>query len=1127
MAFVHLHVHTEFSFLDGASTLEGLVQRVVDIGQTAVAITDHGEVSGHLKFQQAANDVGIQPIYGMEGYFVDDVAERIPYNYKHITLLAISQVGLTNLWKLSSRAYTEGMHYKPRIDFEMLRDHSEGIIATGGCLGGCIANYLIEGEDQYDPGMADERIGRFMDILDDRFYLELHTFPDDKQRQVNKALVEKAGMFGVPLLAVSDSHYLRPEDWEMHELLTAAGMKKKHNDPTRFQYGYGALHLMDENEVFEKLSGHLPESVVREAMNNTVKIAKMAEGVHIEGNRTFPVFLESGADDEEMLKRDAWKMFDERLSKLGIESELKEEYRQRLDRELDLVINKGYAGYFLITADIVRWSKNKGFLMGPGRGSAGGSLLSYVLGITEIDPVANGLLFERFLDPELKSLPDIDIDVPQLERHKVLERLHEQYGDSCVAGIGTLMTLKPKVLLNDFCRTLSISFDDNKLMGKIIDTTPDLVKDDMTWPEVYEYNEKSFAPWVKKYPKLFELMNAFAAHYRQAGAHAAAVVVNREPLFGKLPMRVKEDEIRTQVPMEDVEALGYMKMDFLGLRTLSTLMRALEMAQKNWTPESGKPEPVHFYEWQYNGYYNDDEVYKSLWLGKNLGVFQIETPGVTEVAKRYDPRNLEDMCAIVSLFRPGLTRSEDPETKLTLLELFLQKREGRRGVTFHHHTLESILGNTFGAFLYQEQIMQTVRDLGDFTPEEQTKVRKILGKKKAEEMKKLKGDFIGRSTAKGISQEAADAIWNDMEKFGEYGFNKSHGFAYGMIAYWCAWMKYHYTEEFMCALFQTVDDTDKITLYNRECRRLDISVLGPDINESESDFILVNGRIRYGLQGVRNVGEASSKAVQENRPYASATDAVTRLDKTKANKKTLESMILVGALDSIVTEEDCEGLPSSWSPSKVALYRLFRSKLTIGVKKDAGLDERGIFQKYLPEFQDYADKLQIDDLDANEPLYLGDHVTTIPFGKYIDAAIEHFDYRGYEKMGVSEHAVIAGTVGEIRETKVKKEGPNKGREMAWIWLEFPVLEDGKVIDVESRRLVCFPKEYTYVQASVEEGAPVIMKVEKLADSNGYEGGLCIQSVYRIDRGEYPGSYMASKAMVSVSDDPTQAPGYWD
>lgn len=1130
MSFTHLHVHTEHSFLDGVSTLDGLCDRVVELKQSAVAITDHGEVSGHLLFQKAAKKRNITPIFGMEGYFVDDAANKqVAYDYDHITLLAVNQVGLSNLWMISTKAYSEGMYHKPRLDWKMLTEHGEGIVATGGCIGGVISKYLIEGEDRYNPGYAEERLGRFMDVLDGRFYLEAHTLPDPKQHQVNKALTQMSGTFGVPMIAVSDSHYLYPQDWEMHELLIAAQMNKKYNDPTRYTYGYkqgeggwgkdgyGALHVLSEKEVRQRLN-HLPPEVVDQAIANTSTIAEMAEGVQVKGNRSYPIFLTKIEEDQELLKRDAWRLFDEKASKLRLNEEQTEQYKERLRRELDLVITKGYAGYFLITAEVVQWAKKNGILAGPGRGSAAGSLLSYVLGITEIDPVAHSLLFERFMDPNLKSLPDIDIDVPQNKRAEVLKHLRGKYE---VSGIGTLMTLRPKILLNDFCRLLNIGYVENQAIGRIIDST--IGRDtEMTWPQVADYAKVELAPYRKKYGKLFELMDAFAAHYRQAGVHAAGVVVSRKPLMGHIPMRIKNKEdtdLRTQMPMQDVEELGFMKMDFLGLRTLSTLENALEMARENW--DGTKPKPIHFHEWQYSDYYDEEAPYKALWDGRNLGIFQIETEAGSDITKRYMPLNLEDMCAVVALNRPGLTRNIDPATGLSMLELFLQKREGKREVTFHHPILKPILGHTFGAFLYQEQIMQVVRDVGNFSPEDQSKVRKALGKKLG--LEEYKDRFIASATEKEIDQEVAETIWHDMEKFGEYGFNKSHGFAYGMIAHWTAWMKYHYPEEFMTALFQTNDAEKKA--YNRECGRLKIPLLGPDVNESKANFALVNGRIRYGFLGTKFVGDKGGEAVMKHRPYSSATNVMDKLDHTRANKRAIESLILIGALDAVVTEQDCEGLPSGWSATKVALYRLFRKKLVIGPRKDAGLDEAGIFRKYLPEFQAYADSLDVDNLSEHEVTYLDEHVTTEPFAKHLASIKEHYQFRGYDSMSVGEHGVLGGKIADFKETKVKKEGPSKDRPMGFVHLEYPVIEDDAVVNTETRKLVCFPKEWTYLAEKVEVGVPVIVKIEKLADSGGYEGGLALQSIYRIDKNEYPGMHSLSR--VPVEDDPTQAEGYFD
>lgn len=1021
MSFTHLHVHTEHSFLDGVPTLANLCERVLEIGQDSIAITDHGE----------------------------------------------------------------------------------GIIATGGCLGGCVATYLIESEidkktgeitpgKNYNPSFAEERISRLVDILDDRFYMELHTFPDPVQKQVNKLTVATANNLGVPMIAVSDSHYLRPDDWEDHELLIAAQMKMKWNDPKRYTYGEGALYVMSEDDIREKLTSHLPAGVVQQAIANTTLIKEMAEGTTIEVKHTTPVFLDTEKEDVNRLLRDAWDRFDKKAQRLGLDEDEYVEYRRQLQFELELVTKKGYAGYFLIVADVTRWAKDHAILIGPARGSAGGSLLSYVLGITEINPLQFGLLFERFLDETQTALPDIDVDVPQLERGLVLKYLADKYS---VAAIGTLNTLAPKVLLNDFCRLLNIPGEDQAAISRLISQTPDLAALDFTWLEVRDMNAEGFAPWEKKYPRLFELMVAFAAHYRHASVHAAGTVVNKEPLMGRMPLRKKSDIITTQFPQEDVEEMGYMKMDFLGLRTLSTLMRAMELAGKG---------PLEFYEWQYDWakYYEDMAVYQSLWEGRNVGVFQLDTEGFSRIIQRYKPESIEDMCATVSLFRPGVTRAMDPDTKLNLLEVFLQKREGRIPVTFRDDALRPILGNTYGSFLYQEQVMQACRDLADFTGPEQTKLRKILGKTMPAEMAKFKGLFIERATHKGIESETAELIWNDIESFGVYGFNKSHGLAYGEITYWTAWVKHHYPREFLTALFQT--DEDNIKTYNRECRRLDVTLLGPDVNESEADFSLINDRIRYGIHGVKFVSN-SSDAIKQMRPYTSVTDFMTKMVGTKVTKRSVEPLILVGALDSLVVAADRdEFLPTDWSDTKVALWRMYRAKMKLGKREAAALDEEGIYDKYAEDFEDYANSIHIDDRARAEVEYLGENVTTLPFGQWLplittaarvwqrDRGIPPFI--GVARMMVNDEATLGGIIKDVHLFKVRKEGPNQGREMCNITVEHPVLEDGVVTDIDTQRIVVFPKEFSGVKSRLEIDAPVFLRVTRLKG----DGGLCLNSVYRLD-----------------------------
>lgn len=1087
MSFTHLHLHTEHSFLDGVPTLADLADRVIELGQNSVAITDHGEVSGHLKFQSVAQERGIKPIFGLEGYFVDDRYEKEgrAYEYDHITLLAYSNEGLHNLWTLSSLAYIEGMYYKPRIDWELLQKYGKGIVGTGGCLNGCVAKYLKP--DSYDPEKALERMSRFTEVFDGNFYLELHTFPNDLQREVNQVLVREANTYGIPYIAVSDAHYLYPEDWQKHEILIASQMKKAFDDPTRFTYGEGALAVIGEDEVRNRLLTHLDPDVVELAISNTTKISDMCD-VTIEGNRTFPVFLSKPEQDVEHLRVTANEKFKEFIKKAKMTPAQVFEYQDRFNEEMNLIVEKGYAGYFLVVADLINWAKQQGILMGPGRGSAGGSLVSFILGITEIDPVPTKLIFARFLDPGRKSLPDIDIDVPQSERHRVRKYLEEKYH---VATIGTLNTLAPRMLLRDLARVLKLNFEDTNKMIKIIENTKDLTVLDLSWQKVLEANPGEFGPWMSKYPQLFELMEQFASHYRHAGAHAAGLVVSREDLMGKLPLRQKDDDIRTQMPMEDVEELGYVKIDLLGLRTLSTLQRAYEMITK-----SNRSSLDHFYDWKFKweAYYEDPDVFRSLWDGNNVGVFQIETSGLSELCRKYMPTTMEDMCALVSLFRPGITRAIDPETGLNLMELFLAKRHGKVKVTYKHPDLEPILENTYGMFLYQEQVMQAFGALAGYTPGEQDRIRKIMGKTKPEEMREQRAQFIERCIKNDMTIALAESIWNDMEQFGVYSFNRSHAYAYGMIAYWTAWMKHHYPAEFMLALFITNDEDTKP--YVRECRRLGIDLRAPDVNAT-ADFSIRGGGIQYGLTTVKFVSSAA-KIIEENAPYDSVTDILTRLADTKVNKRALESLIRVGALDDIVTNEERSLVPRDWSPTKIALWLLFcnKNKLTKKLEKEfvASSDPTmAYFSHFETEFESYAEELRIDDRAYNEVELLADNVTTEPFSQWLEIIKKTARFPGTDALYDGESALLGGVIKRVNNL-VTKRGKTPGQKMAQIWIEFPILEGDRVIDVQTEQIVAFPEIYAKMHATIQEELPVFAKVTKMKNN----GGLMLQKLYRME-----------------------------
>ena len=638
---VALHVHSEHSCLDGLATIQDIVDRVVDLGQSAVAITDHGECSGHLQLQHAADKAGIKPIYGMEGYFTENRHHKEGKkgeNYDHMTVLAMNAKGLENLWALSSLSYIEGSYYgNPRFDWELREKYNEGLIVTGGCMGGCVGKHL-QSTGRYEKAV--ERISRYQAIFGERFHLELHTYLDPESTEWNLRVAEAAIDFSVPLITVADSHYAKPDQWFAHELMTAIQMGKTITDPTRFSYGSNQLCLFSEEETRSRLS-YLPESIVDQAIKRTSEIAGMCDA-RVPGSRKMPVFYNTAKMDERKLRETAEEGFARKI--VGqVADDMLQTYRDRLEYEMDVIITRGFPGYFLTVQDIINWSKNEGFLVGPSRGSVGGSLLAYIMDITEVDPIPSGLIFERFLNPERVSMPDIDIDMPKLERGMVREYLERKYGRYNIASIGTSNTLGPKQAIRDTCRGLGINKEDTQLMIDIIDDDWNLKNRGAEWSDVMKQYAKEYSPWVEKYPQLFENLPEFVNHIRHTSAHAAGIVISKETLIGAMPLRYSpsNDDIRTQFDMNGVDELGFVKIDLLGLRTLSTLMAALDLIKEN----NGGTLPFrHFYEWNYewDKYYNDSAVWDSICTGHNIGLFQIETGSLRSLVKRFQPRSIED-----------------------------------------------------------------------------------------------------------------------------------------------------------------------------------------------------------------------------------------------------------------------------------------------------------------------------------------------------------------------------------------------------------------------------------------------------------------------------------------------------
>jgi DNA polymerase-3 subunit alpha len=1093
---VHLHVHSEHSFLDGLSTIESIVERAVDLGQSSIAVTDHGECSGHFDFQRKTDKHGIKPIFGMEGYFTDDRHEKVGKKgefYDHMTVIAINQTGLNNLWSLSSEAWLDGSYYgDPRFDWELLKKYSEGLAITGGCMGGCVGKFLNEEGNQYSFQKAYDRISKFQAIFKENFFLELHSYKSPDSEKWNQNIASVAQELSVPVLAVSDSHYTKPEDWYAHEVMTAIQMGKTIEDADRFSYGPNQLCIISENEMQERLS-YLPTGLVSEAIKNTSLLADKCD-VQIKENRNMPVFFSSKEQDARKLKDVVEEGFNNKVLE-RIPEDMVQTYRDRIDYEMDIIVSKGFPGYFHMVADVINWSKKEGMLVGPSRGSVGGSLLAYCMDITEIDPIPAGLLFERFLDPGRDTMPDIDIDFPKIERQLVRDHLEDQYGKLNITSIATLNTLGVKQTIRDLCRGLAISRQDTDKICKIVDDNWNVQlmgPAHIAWEKLIVSCRTEFAHWQAKHPQLFELIPKLLDHIRHSSAHAAGIVISKEELVGKLPLRFKTGDVRTQFDKDDVEALGFVKVDVLGLRTLSTLMAAYNLIQRNY----GDVLP-HFYDWnkEWKKFYNDVSVWDMLCNAHTVGCFQIETNNLTSLIKRFQPKSVEDLAALSSICRPGISRSIDPETGLTFLELYLQKKNGQRPVVYKHPKLKSVLESTYGIFVYQEQIMQACVELAGYSLGETDRVRRAMGKQKLEEMEKEREGFINGCHNNGIDSKLANTIFDEMQAFGVYGFNKSHAYGYAILGYWTAYVKKHYPKEFMTALFQT--NPSQSSVYIRESRRMGLQVLGPDINESSSGYTLTkNGSIRYGLNSVKYVG-GSADFIQKLGPFSSMEEFVAKIPKRNANKRAIIALVKCGVFDSIVTPTEGR------THAEQALHEYWQARGDWKNMYNNCLSKCDSCGGSRTEFSCLCEQEQINNRALAEREYLGTLVSVDPLGEYIDIIASEENFPGTNKLYIGEKAMIGGLIAKVNEI-VTKRGKAAGSKMCQMWIELPnqIIEEDEEFDfVEENddvnnenliQLVCFPEAYARYKDSIKVGAPVLAKVEKLQD------GLQLSNLFRLD-----------------------------
>lgn len=882
--FVHLHVHTEYSLLDGFSRIKNLVSRAKELNMSAVAITDHGCMFGAIDFFKVAKKEGIKPIIGCEVYTaprgMKDKDPNFDKSQGHLILLAKDTTGYQNLIKLVSAAYVQGFYYKPRVDIDEIKKHSEGIIALSACLAGDVSQALMN--RNYDK--AKNIALKYKEIFgEENYYLEIQDHNLPEQKEVNRELIRLSKEIGVGLVATNDVHYVRKEDSKIHDILMCIQMGKTVNDPARMRFGSDEFYLKSREEMEEIF----PE--VQEALDNTSKIAQMCN-VEFDFNTIhLPQYdVPDGYTPQEYLRMLCFKGLKERYKKPS------QEILDRLEYELGVIEKMGYVEYFLITWDFINFARENSIMVGPGRGSAAGSIVSYTLYITDIDPIKYSLLFERFLNPERVSMPDIDIDFCYERREEVIDYVKMKYGEDHVAQIITFGTMGAKAAIRDVGRVLDVSYNkvDNiakeipfalgMTIDKALDTNPNLKK-------LYEEDSET--------KEIIDVSRKIEGMLRHASTHAAGVVISKKPIDEYVPLYKHQDAITTQFTMTTLEELGLLKMDFLGLRTLTVIRDALDLIEKNHNLK------INFSKMEYD----DPKVYELLSSGNTLGVFQLESAGMRSFMKQLKPDNFEDIVAGISLYRPGPMDS---------IPVYINNKNNPENVEYLHKKLKPIMEVTYGCLVYQEQVMQVVRDLGGYSYGRSDLVRRAMGKKKMDVMEKEREYFIHGKTDEngeleiagcvrnGVPEDIGNKIFDDMIDFAKYAFNKSHAAAYGVLAYETAYLKAHYPVEFMAALITSVmGNTDKVVEYIRECNSLKIDVLKPDINKSFTKFSVEDKSIRFGLAAVKNVGvNVLNNIIKERESsgeFKDFNEFCKRLDSKDLNKRIIESLIKCGAFDEM------------------------------------------------------------------------------------------------------------------------------------------------------------------------------------------------------------------------------------
>ncbi|MGB9920618.1 MAG: DNA polymerase III subunit alpha [Moorellales bacterium] len=991
--FVHLHLHSEYSLLDGACRLEKAVAEAARQNMPALAITDHGVMYGVADFYRLAKQQGIKPILGAEVY----VARRSRFDRQgqeeqspfHLVLLARDYRGYQNLLRLVSRAYLEGFYYKPRVDRELLAEHREGLIALSACLAGEIPALFLKGREEEAVAAA----SWYREVFGpENFFLELQDHELAEQKRANRFLVDLARRLDLPLVATNDVHYLKREDATLHDVLLCIQTGKTLEDSKRLEFPTQEFYFKTGEEM-ARIFAEVPE-----ALANTLAIAERCQVELPFGRLHLPHYpVPEGHTAESYLRH----LCLEGLKERGLLH--REEYRRRLEYELEVIFKMGFAGYFLVVWDLVNFAHREGILTGPGRGSAAGSLVAYALGITQIDPLRYDLLFERFLNPERVSMPDIDIDFCFERRGEVLDYLTRRYGGDRVAQIITFGTMAARAAIRDVGRVLNLPLSEVDRLAKLVPAELGISLDRALEesPELRQAYEGD-----DRVRQLLDFARALEGTPRHASTHAAGVVIAPEPLVNFLPLQKSPDgPVTTQFAMHVIEELGLLKMDVLGLRTLTVIGDTLKLIA-----QSGQQPPDLD-----NLSLEDPKTYALLSSGESVGVFQLESSGMRTLLRSLRPERFEDLVALVALYRPGPLGSG-------MVEDFIRRKHGQVEVKYLHPSLEPILRDTYGVILYQEQVMRIASELAGFTLGEADLLRRAMGKKKPEVLAAQRSRFLEGAVARGVAEETAAQIFDLMEYFAGYGFNRSHSAAYALVAYQTAYLKANYPVQFMAALLTSVrNHPDKVPVYIEECRRLGIEILPPDVNASLADFSIAGNAIRFGLAAVKNVGEGAIESILRARadgPFGSLADFCRRVDLRQVNKRVIESLIRCGAMDSLGAGRArlLAGLDACLEAGQRRQEDRLRGQLSL-FDLASGREELAS-EVELPEVPEYSPQ----ELLAMEKEMLGFYVSGHPLAEYRKQLAVHTNYSLAELGQVEEGTVVkvGGLVGQVRRLTTKR-----------------------------------------------------------------------------------------------------------